>query len=131
MRDISWRAVGAGVLAALVIALPAALLGAVVVDDGRSQNTVFPFVVVIMAGVLFGGFVAGSKRPDFPLTHGALAAVLAFAAAQGVTVLVRFVRGTHLNSPVYYAFNALFMASLGIVGGLIAERRNARIGSSS
>ena len=126
---IDWRAVGAGVAAALVFALPAGLIGAVVVND-ESNNGVFVFCLVIMAGMLVGGFVAGSKRPDTPLTHGALAAVLAYAGAQTVTVLVRVLGDTKLRSPVVYLFNVLLMASLGVVGGLIAERRNARLGSS-
>jgi O-antigen ligase len=126
---IDWKAVGAGVVAALVLALPAGLIGAVVVND-ESNNGVFGFYLVIMAGMLVGGFVAGSKRPDSPLTHGAIAAVLAYGLAQAVTVLVRVLGDTKLRSPVVYIFNALLMASLGVVGGLIAERRNARIGSS-
>ena len=125
---IDWRAVGAGVVAALVFALPAGLIGAVVVND-ESNNGVFVFFLVIMAGMLVGGFVAGSKRPDTPLTHGALAAVLAYAGAQTVTVLVRVLGDTKLRSPVVYVFNVLLMASLGVVGGLVAERRNARLGS--
>jgi putative membrane protein (TIGR04086 family) len=128
IRDIEWRAVGAGVVAALVLALPAGLIGAVVVND-ESNNGVFAFFLVIMAGMLVGGFVAGSKRPDSPLTHGALAAVIAYALAQSVTVLVRLLDGSTLRSPVVYVFNALLMASVGCVGGLIAERRNARVGS--
>ena len=129
MRDLDWRAVGAGVVAALVLALPAGLIGAVVVND-ESNNGVFVFFLVIMAGMLVGGFVAGSKCPDSPLTHGAIAAVIAYALAQTVTVLVRVIGDSKLRSPVVYIFNALLMASFGVVGGLVAERRNARIGSS-
>jgi putative membrane protein (TIGR04086 family) len=128
MRDIDWRAVGAGVVAALVFALPAGLIGAVVVDD-ESNNGVFVFFLVIMAGMLAGGFIAGSKRPDSPLTHGALAGAAAYVIAQILTVLVRVLDGTDLRSPVVYVFNALLAASLGIVGGLVAERRNARVES--
>ena len=130
MPKLDWKAVGAGVLAALVLALPAGLVGAVVVND-ESNNGVFVFFLVIMAGMLVGGFVAGSKRPDSPMTHGAVAAVIAYAAAQTVTVIVRVVGDNKLRSPVVYVFNLLLMASLGVVGGLIAERRNARLGSSS
>jgi putative membrane protein (TIGR04086 family) len=127
---IDWRAVGVGVIATLVLALPAALIGAIVVTD-ESNNGVFAFFLVIMAGMVVGGFVAGSKQPDSPLTHGALAAVIGYAAAQTVTILVRVVDGSKLRSPVVYVFNALLMASLGVVGGLVAERRNARMGSST
>jgi len=130
MSKLDWKAVGAGVLAALVLALPAGLIGAVVVTD-ESNNGVFVFFLVIMAGMLIGGFVAGSKRPDSPLTHGAVAAVIAYAAAQTVTVIVRLLGDNKLRSPVVYVFNLLLMASIGVVGGLIAERRNARLGSPS
>jgi uncharacterized membrane protein YeaQ/YmgE (transglycosylase-associated protein family) len=128
MRDLDWRAVGTGVLAALVLALPAGLIGAIVVND-ESNNGVFVFYVAILAGMLIGGYVAGSKRPDTPLTHGAVAGAGAFVAAQAVTVLVRVARGNHLRPAAVYVFNLLLAASLGIVGALIAERRNARLGS--
>src|SRR5437764_12582608 len=125
MAKIDWRAAGTGALAALVLVLPAALIGAIVVSDD-ANNGVFAFYFVIMAGMLAGGFVAGSKRPDAPLTHGAVAALLAYAVAQLLAVLVKAVTGSKLRSPAVYAFDALLMASLGVVGGLIAERHNAR-----
>lgn len=130
MRDIDWRAVAIGAGAALVLAFPAALIGAIVVDD-ESNNTVWLFFLLIMAGVVAGGFVAGSKRPDSPLTHGALAGAGGYLVAQVGTILVRVIDGAELRSPVVYVFNTLLMASLGVVGGIVAERRNAGIGSSS
>jgi hypothetical protein len=130
MAKIDWRAAATGALAALVLVLPAALIGAIVVSDD-ANNGVFAFYFVIMAGMLAGGFVAGSKRPDAPLTHGAVAALLAYALAQGLALLVKAVAGSKLRSPAVYVFDALLMASLGVVGGLIAERRNARASTST
>jgi len=129
MSAIDWRAVRLGAIAALTLALPAGLIGAVVVNDD-SNNGVFVFFVLIMAGMLVGGFVAGSKRPDAPLMHGAVAAVVAYAVAQALTLIVRLLDGSDLRSPVVYVFNTLLMASLGVVGGLVAELRNAGIGSA-
>jgi len=129
MASIDWRAVRLGALAALTLALPAGLIGAVVVNND-SNNGVFVFFVLIMAGMLAGGFVAGSKRPDAPLLHGAIAAVVAYVVAQALTLVVRLLDGSDLRSPVVYVFNTLLMASLGVVGGLVAERRNARLGST-
>jgi len=130
MAKIAWRAAGPGALAALVLVRPAALNGAIGVSD-EANNGVFAFYFVIMAGMLAGGFVAGSKRPDAPLTHGAVAALLAYAVAQLLAVLVKVVAGSKLRSPAVYVFDALLMASLGTVGGLIAERRNARMRSTT
>ena len=129
MSTVDWRAVRLGAVAALALALPAGLVGAVVVNDD-SNNGVFVFFVLIMAGMLVGGFVAGSKRPDAPLMHGAVAAVVAYVVAQALTLVVRLLDGSDLRSPVVYVFNTLLMASLGVVGGLVAERRNARLGST-
>jgi len=123
---IDWRAVGAGAIAALVLAVPAGVISAIVVDD-ESSNAVFVFYVVIIIGMLAGGFVAGSKRPDAPLTHGALAAAVAYVVAQVITVAVKLANGSDLRSPAVYVFNLLLMASIGVVGGFIAERRNARV----
>jgi putative membrane protein (TIGR04086 family) len=124
--DIDWRAVVAGAIAALVLAVPAGVISAIVVSDD-SGNGVFVFYVVIIVAMLLGGFVAGSKRPDAPLTHGALAAAVAYAIAQTITVVVKLFDGTDVRSPAVYVFNLLLMASIGVVGGFIAERRNARV----
>jgi hypothetical protein len=122
---LDWRAVGAGMVAGLAFAIPAGLIGAVVVQD-ETSNGVFVFFLVIMIGMLAAGFVAGSKRPDAPFTHGAAAAAAAYVVAQLVTLVVRLATGSDLRSPVVYVFNLLLMASVGVVGALIAERRNAR-----
>lgn len=129
IRDIDWRAVGAGVVAALVLALPAGLIGAIVVTK-NSDNRVFVFLLAILAGMFVGGFVAGSKQPDTPLTHGALAGAVAYLVAQTATVFVGVFSNNDLKSPVVYVFNTLLSASFGVVGGLVAERRNTQVGSS-
>jgi len=126
--SIDWLAVRAGAIAALVFAAPAAIISAFVVDDD-SGSVVFVFYVVIIIGMLAGGFVAGSKRPDAPLTHGALAAATAYVIAQALAVVIKLARGSDIRSPAVYVFNLLLMASIGVVGGFIAERRNARVAS--
>jgi putative membrane protein (TIGR04086 family) len=126
--NIDLRAVTAGAIAALVLAVPAGVISAIVVNDD-SSNAVFVFYIVIIIGELLGGFVAGSKRPDAPLTHGALAAAVAYVIAQLITVVVKLANGSDLRSPAVYVFNLLLMASIGVVGGYIAERRNASVAS--
>jgi putative membrane protein (TIGR04086 family) len=126
--SIDWRAVRAGAIAALVFAAPAAIISAIVVDDD-SGAVVFVFYAVIIIGMLVGGFVAGSKRPDTPLTHGAVAAATAYVIAQALAVLIKLAKGSEVRSPAVYVFNLLLMASIGVVGGFIAERRNAQVAS--
>jgi ABC-type transport system involved in multi-copper enzyme maturation permease subunit len=115
-------------LAGLALAVPAGLIGAIVVED-ETSNGVFVFFLVIMIGMLAAGFVAGSKRPDTPFIHGAAAAAATYVVAQGITLIVRAATGSELRSPVVYVFNLLLMASIGVVGALVAERRNARVQS--
>jgi putative membrane protein (TIGR04086 family) len=124
--NVDWRAVRAGVVAALIFAAPAAIISAIVVEDD-SGNGVFAFYVVIIIGMLAGGFIAGTKRPDAPLTHGAIAAALAYVIAQAMAVAIKMAKGDELRSPAVYVFNVLLMACIGIVGGFIAERRNTRV----
>jgi putative membrane protein (TIGR04086 family) len=123
---VDWRAVRGGATAALVFAVPAGIVSAIVVDDD-SSNAVFVFYAVIIIGMLAGGFVAGSKRPDAPLTHGALAAGTAYLVAQAITLAVKAARGADLRTPAVYVFNLLLMASIGVVGGYIADRRRASV----
>ena len=113
---------------ALVFAAPAGIISAIVVEDD-SSNALFVFYVVIIVGMLAGGFVAGSKRPDAPLTHGAIAAATAYVIAQAIAVVIKAAKGDDVRSPAVYVFNLLLMASIGVVGGFIAERHNARIAS--
>ena len=125
---VDWRAVGTGAVAALVFAIPTGVISAIVVDDDTGA-ALFVFYAVILASMLFGGFVAGSKRPDTPLSHGALAAATAYVVAQSVTLVVKVASGSALSSPVVYVFNLLLAACLGVAGALVADRRNARVQS--
>ncbi len=120
------RAVATGAAVALVFAVPAAVISALLVEDDAS-NGVFVFYAIILFGMLLGGFVAGAKRPDLPYTHGAAAAALAYVVAQVVAVAVKAADGGKVRSPVVYVFNHLLAASLGVVGGYLAERRGARV----
>ena len=117
--------IGAGV--ALAVALPPllvyqALRGADVIGD--QSPLALLFYGLMMIGFALGGFVAASKRPDTPLTHGALAAFAAFAAVQLAAAAVILARG---DTPgiVKIVFNAMLSAGLGVVGGLVATRRPA------
>lgn len=121
---IDWRAVGIGAIVALAVAAPAALVAqalysADAISDG--SNWVFVFTAVILCGCALGGFVAGRKRPDAPLSHGALAALAAFVIVQGIGVAVRLVDGDTIDA-VKIVFNAMLSAAVGLLGGLLATR---------
>jgi putative membrane protein (TIGR04086 family) len=121
--ELDWGAIGIGAAVALALAVPAAVIGqAVVGDDEEVSNVVFLFTAVILAGCAAGGFVAASKRPDAPLSHGAIAALAAYVVVQGIGIAAIVVRDDEIRI-ARIVFNALLSASVGMIGGLVAERR--------
>jgi putative membrane protein (TIGR04086 family) len=124
------RALAVGVWVAVAVALPAVLIAQIAdaVTSGEDPPViVYPLFVVTLAGLGLGGFVAASKRPDAPLRHGILAALVAFAVMQGIGVVRNLVAGNDI-AVVPIAFNATISALLGLVGGLVADRRSATRG---
>jgi putative membrane protein (TIGR04086 family) len=122
---LDWRAVALGGVAALIIAAPAALIAqALYSADTISDrsNWVFLFTAVILAGCAVGGYVAGRKRPDAPLAHGALAALAAFVVVQGIGIVVRLIDGDSIDA-IKIVFNAMLSAAVGLLGGLLSSRR--------
>ena len=125
---LDWRAIGAGAAIALMVAVPAALIGELLLGDDppdEQSPLVFVFVALILLGCLAGGYTAGARRPDMPLTHGAMAALSAYVAVQAVGVVLVAARGDDIRV-VAIIFNALLSASVGVLGGLLANRRAAR-----
>jgi putative membrane protein (TIGR04086 family) len=124
------RALAVGVWVAVAVALPAVLVAQIADATSRGDDPpaiVYPLFVVTLAGLGLGGFVAASKRPDAPLRHGILAALVAFAVMQGIGVVRNLVAGNDI-AVLAVAFNATVAALLGLVGGLVADRRSAARG---
>ncbi|MGH9136012.1 MAG: hypothetical protein ACRD0G_03070 [Acidimicrobiales bacterium] len=121
--DLDWRAIGIGAAVALAVAVPVNAVGAALLDE--DSGWVFAFALVGLAGFAAGGFVAASKRPDTPLTHGAVAAAVAYLLAQAVAVVVNLASDDDVNVVAIVA-SALLAASFGLLGGLVADRLAAR-----
>jgi putative membrane protein (TIGR04086 family) len=125
--EFDWSAVGKGGLLALAVAVPAILAHEVidaVAGLDPDSDLVLLFYVAVLAGLVLGGRLAGLRRPDAPFTHGALAALSAYAVLALVTTVVRLADGEAVE-PVGLLFNAFMAASAGILGGLLATRRTA------
>jgi putative membrane protein (TIGR04086 family) len=122
---VDWRAVAVGAAVAICLAVPPVLIYIVLHDAdviGDKSSLALIFYALAMIGFATGGFVAASKRPDTPLTHGALAAFAGFALVQAIGVAVIVLRGDTVHW-VQIIFNALLSAGLGLLGGLVATRR--------
>ena len=125
---VDLRSVAIGALVTLAIAVPAALLAQTLdhadrVDDDSGWLVVL--FVVIIAGMVVGGYVAASSRLDAPLTNSALAALAAYALVQTIGAIRLLARGDDVTW-VAIPFFALLSAAAGMTGGLIADHRARR-----
>lgn len=112
----------AGGLQAIAIALPVALVGQWVVDDGDNPGLVLVFLLPVLAGFAVGGYTAARRAPEGPLANGAVAALVAFAVIQGFGIARRLAAGAPLSVPSL-AFAAFLAYSCGLLGGAVAQHR--------
>ena len=119
------RAVGAGAVLAVVVALPAALVGEAAADgeDDPSGLVLLCFFVVLLAFVA-GGWLAARRAPEGPYSNGAVAALAGFAVIQLGGVVANVVQDEPVR-PASIAFSALLATASGLVGALVATRRAA------
>lgn len=119
------RAVGAGAVLAIVIALPAALVGEAAADgeDDPSGLVLLCFVVVLLAFVA-GGWLAARRAGDAPFSNGAVAALVGFALIQLGGIVANLIAGDPVRG-ASIAFSALLATASGLVGALLATRRPA------
>ncbi|MEZ5233839.1 MAG: hypothetical protein R2749_14195 [Acidimicrobiales bacterium] len=118
MGSLSVRAVVVGAVYAFVISGSAGLIQWAIDSPGWRGI----FLLVVLFGFFFGGFVAGrGQHSGEAAKHGAAAGVLAFAVFQGVAA-VRLVADGDSVSLVGLLFNAFTAAVCGSLGGLLATR---------
>jgi predicted permease len=120
------RAVGAGAVLAIVVALPAALVGEAAADgdDDPSGLVLLCFVVVLLAFVA-GGWLAARRAADAPLSNGAVAALTGFAVIQLGGVVANLVQDDPVRG-ASIAFSGLLATASGLGGALLATRRPVR-----
>lgn len=127
MPDITWRAVLLGASVALAVGLPASVLagltdGANSPDDNSSW--VFVFLAVTLVGMAVGGAAAARRRPDTPLTHGALAAFFAFVPIQTLGAASQLINDdTSSLSLLGVVFSAIMLTTAGVIGAAISQGR--------
>ena len=121
------RSVAVGAAVTIGLAVPPALIGALLSDDGSLEGSSWVPVLFawIVAAFVVGGFVAARAQPHAPSAHGAAAALIGYALVQGIGVL----RHLLTDEPVAWlsiAFSALLASSTGLIGGLLANRFRLR-----
>jgi putative membrane protein (TIGR04086 family) len=121
------RSVLTGALVTIVLAVPPAVIGLLLSeDDTMAGSSWVPVLFVwILVAFFVGGLVAARAQPHAPSAHGAAAALLGYVLVQGVGVARHLVTGEDL-SWLSIVFSALLAASLGTVGGIVANGLRAR-----
>jgi hypothetical protein len=124
-RLVDARAVAVGALVTLAIAVPAAIIAQILDEAGSVDDDSSWLMVlfgVILAGMVVGGYVAASRRPDAPLTNSALAALAAYLLVQGIGAVRLLANGDDVTW-VAIPFFALLSSASGMAGGLLADHR--------
>ncbi len=119
------RAVAAGAQLAVLVGA-AAIVVAQAVTSLTDRDANLLLYLVLLGGLVAGGRVAALRRPESPLTHGALAALAAYVVLIVVITVIRLALGREVADPVSLVFNGLMAASAGILGGYLAVRRSGR-----
>ncbi len=127
MPEITWRAVLLGASVALAVGLPASVLagltdGSNSADDNSSW--VFVFLACTLIGMALGGAAAARRRPDAPLTHGAIAAFCAFVPIQALGAASQLINDDPASLSVLgVVFSATLLTTAGIIGAAISQQR--------
>ena len=119
---VDWRAVFAGARLAVLVAAAAIVVAQAITSLTEGDANLLLYLVLLV-GLGAGGRAAARRRPDSPLTHGALAALAAYVVLIAVITAIRLALGREVADPVSLVFNALMAASAGIFGGYLAVMR--------
>lgn len=126
------RALLVGAAITVAVGVPAGLLNRMVEgsdpDPTQSSTLSLLLAVAVVAGAVAGGFAAASRSPSSLLTNGAVAAFAGQAAMQLVRVVSRLARSEDVPW-LGVAHGLLLMSCCGILGALVANRRQARMPS--
>jgi hypothetical protein len=121
--DLDIVAVSRGAGLALVVCAAAAVAARVLdAVGGDGSPLALPLLLVAVAGLVTGGWVAARACGRNPLTHAALAAVVAI----GVLLVVNVVRQVIEGDDVRWSFVVLWVPvalASGLAGGLAALRQ--------
>ena len=117
MNRIDVPTVIVGALVSLGLIVPVALVARLVAGgDDVSSGWNNAFTVFIIVATLIGAGVAGRRRPDTPMMHGAAAGTLTYVAAR----LVSAIASGEVPNVIALAFALLVFAAIGAIGGFVA-----------
>lgn len=117
------RAVLTGVLTGLAVVVPAVTAEVLLMPGANIQILLY---MLLLAGLVLGGWRAGRRDGDAPLTHGAIAGLGAFFALELGVVIIGQLNDRPFPALPPIVFNTFMAACAGIFGGFLASLRPAR-----
>lgn len=123
-RRLDWRAIGQAALSGVMILLPLAILNKWLGgnEDDNRQLIGLIFTLLILATGAVVGFSAGATARHRERVHGAIAAAIAYGIVQFGGIVRRLVTGEPVANPIGFAYLALLMATMGMLGASLAQR---------
>jgi len=109
--------VAVGVLASVVAA---------VIDLPKDSNGWYVFFWIDVIGAGVGGYIAGRRRLDTPMMHGALVGACAYVVIAAFAITITLVSGHAGPGVAQVLFAILWLALGGTIGGWVASWRAQR-----
>ena len=117
---VDWKAVATGAVVTIVVGVMASVvLNALGID--KDSNWLFLFFWIAVFGAGAGGFIAGRRRLDMPLMHGALAGFAGYIVVLAIATAINSAAGKDAPTVVQVIFNALWLTVGGTLGGWVAS----------
>ena len=122
---IDWKAVASGAVVSIAIGVLASVVAAVI-DLPKDSNGWYIFFWIDVIGAGIGGFIAGRRRLDTPLMHGALVGACAYVVIAIFATTITLVSGHAGPGIAQVLFAILWLALGGTIGGWVASWRAQR-----
>jgi len=130
VSKVDWKAVAIGSVVTVAIGVIAALVAAVI-DLPKDSNGWFVFFWIDIIGAGVGGFIAGRRRLDMPLMHGAVVGACSYVVIAAFATTITIVSGHARPGLAQVVFAILWLALGGTIGGWVASWRAQRARPSS
>jgi putative membrane protein (TIGR04086 family) len=122
---IDWKAVAMGAVVSIAVGVLASVVAAVI-NLSKDSNGWYIFFWIDIIGAGIGGYIAGRRRLDAPLMHGALVGACAYVVIAAFATTITLVSGHARPALAQVVFAVLWLALGGTIGGWVASWRAQR-----